>query len=73
MRYTREQDIDAVISSTYVGVPKARGLARRLSKKYGSLNALRLIVDAYQIAEVPNEEIARTMYCKLIGVPCERD
>jgi len=53
MKYTRDQDIDAVISSLRTGKPKKQNLIKRLHKKYGASAAV-LILESYSVIDGRN-------------------
>lgn len=47
MKYTREQDINAVIDSVQTGKPEKKYLVKRLFKKYGPKSVI-VVLDAYE-------------------------
>jgi hypothetical protein len=46
MKYNRDQDIEAIISSIRTGKPKKRNLTIRLLKKYGPKSVI-MVLDAF--------------------------
>lgn len=47
MKYTREQDINAVIGSVQIGKPEKKKLVKRLFKKYGPKSVI-VVLEAYE-------------------------